>query len=115
MAAIDRFDFLLREILQTCSNIRDVLAFLGAFYAAKRTLRMAANIFDSLNVHLLSRISPNCNLAEKFGEWAGTRVWIFGMVERKSNAVILYPVEERKRETLIPLIKIMFSQTPEYV
>ena len=35
----------------------------------------------------------------------GLRVWIFGMVERQSNTVILYPVGDRTKDTLIPLIK----------
>ena len=35
---------------------------------------------------------------------AGLKIWIFGMVERESNKIILYPVSERSKEVLIPLI-----------
>ena len=35
----------------------------------------------------------------------GLRVWIFGMVERQSNTVILYRVGDHTKQTLIPLIK----------
>ena len=35
----------------------------------------------------------------------GLRIWIFGMVERQSNTVILYPVCNRTKETLLPLIQ----------
>ena len=36
---------------------------------------------------------------------SGSRVWIFGMVERQTNRMIIYPVEDRTRATLIPIIK----------
>ena len=39
------------------------------------------------------------------GAKRGTNVWIFGIVECDTNRLILYPVENRKRETLIPIIK----------
>ena len=32
-------------------------------------------------------------------------MWVFGMLERESNRIILYPVNDRKKETLIPLIR----------
>ena len=35
----------------------------------------------------------------------GLKVWVFGMVERASNRILLYPVNDRKKETLIPLIR----------
>ena len=35
----------------------------------------------------------------------GLRIWIFGLVERKSNTIILYPVGDRSKDTLIPLIQ----------
>ena len=35
----------------------------------------------------------------------GLRIWIFGMVERKYNQIILYPVSGRTKEPLIPLIQ----------
>ena len=73
MAAIDRFEFLLREILDVFSNLRDAFALLGALYAARKTFQLSATLFGSLNVHLISRLSVNCDLAEKFGKWAGNK------------------------------------------
>ncbi|XP_062594545.1 uncharacterized protein LOC134255960 [Saccostrea cucullata] len=35
----------------------------------------------------------------------GMKVWIFGMVERESNTIIIYPVADRTAGTLIPLIQ----------
>ena len=35
----------------------------------------------------------------------GMKVWIFGLVERKSNQVILYPVADRREATLVPVIQ----------
>ena len=35
----------------------------------------------------------------------GVKVWVFGMVERTSNTIILYPVNDRSEATLIPLIE----------
>jgi len=39
------------------------------------------------------------------GAQRGNQVWVFGMVERDSNRLILYPVEQRSADTLIPIIK----------
>ena len=39
------------------------------------------------------------------GQPRGCPIWIFGIVERSSNKIILYPVDNRKSETLIPLIQ----------
>lgn len=33
------------------------------------------------------------------------RVWVFGMVERSTNTIIMYPVCDRKEETLLTVIK----------
>ena len=35
----------------------------------------------------------------------GTSVWILGICETSSNRIILYPVEHRNKQTLIPLIQ----------
>lgn len=37
------------------------------------------------------------------GKPSGTRIWIFGLIERGSNQIILYPVDDRSADTLIPL------------
>ncbi|CAG2257629.1 unnamed protein product [Mytilus edulis] len=39
------------------------------------------------------------------GKDTGCKVWIFGIVERSTNRLILYPVDRRNKQTLIPLIK----------
>lgn len=39
----------------------------------------------------------------------GLRIWIFGMIERSTNTIILYPVSDRTKETLIPLIQCHVS------
>ena len=35
----------------------------------------------------------------------GMKVWIFGIISRATNSLILYPVDRRDEETLLPLIK----------
>ena len=35
----------------------------------------------------------------------GLKVWIFGLVDRHSNTVILYPVSDRTEATLLPIIQ----------
>ena len=35
----------------------------------------------------------------------GLRIWVFGLVERDSNTILLYPVSDRKETTLLPLIQ----------
>jgi len=35
----------------------------------------------------------------------GLRIWVFGLVERDSNTILLYPVTDRKETTLLPLIQ----------
>jgi transposase-like protein len=39
------------------------------------------------------------------GKAVGRRIWIFGMVERDSNRIKLFPVSQRDRDTLIPIIQ----------
>ena len=36
---------------------------------------------------------------------SGLKIWVFGMVERSSNTMIMYPVNDRSRSTLLPIIK----------
>lgn len=35
----------------------------------------------------------------------GCKIWVFGMVERDSNSVIIYPVRETSQKTLMHLIQ----------
>ena len=39
------------------------------------------------------------------GRPQGSKVWIFGIVERGYNTLVMYPVENRTKETLIPIIQ----------
>jgi len=39
------------------------------------------------------------------GNPTGLKIWVFGMVERSSNTIIMYPVNDRSRSTLLPIIK----------
>ncbi|XP_072180092.1 uncharacterized protein [Diadema setosum] len=39
------------------------------------------------------------------GDPRGQKIWILGMVERSTNRIILYPVDSRNENTLIPLIE----------
>lgn len=39
------------------------------------------------------------------GEPKGHRIWIFGIIHRESNKLIIYPVDNRDANTLIPLIQ----------
>ena len=35
----------------------------------------------------------------------GLKIWIFGMVEVPTNRLVVYPVPDRSKETLLPLIQ----------
>ncbi|CAG2225415.1 unnamed protein product [Mytilus edulis] len=39
------------------------------------------------------------------GKPTGNRIWIFGMIERSSNKIVMYPVDSRGADVLIPLIQ----------
>jgi len=39
------------------------------------------------------------------GNPTGLKIWVFGMDERASNTLIMYPVNDRSRSTLLPIIK----------
>ena len=39
------------------------------------------------------------------GKPSGQKIWIFGIVERSSNMLSLYHVDNRNAETLVPLIQ----------
>ena len=34
----------------------------------------------------------------------GMKVWVFGLIERGSNRLVVYPVQRRDKHTLIPII-----------
>lgn len=39
------------------------------------------------------------------GKPSGTRIWIFGLIERTTNKLVIYPIDNRSANTLIPLIQ----------
>ena len=41
---------------------------------------------------------------------SGIKVWIFGLISRETNTIILYPVEKRDSATLIPIIQYHVPQ-----
>ncbi|XP_062609753.1 inactive hydroxysteroid dehydrogenase-like protein 1 [Saccostrea cucullata] len=70
MAAIDSFDFLLREVSKLCSYYRDALAVLGALYASRQALKVVYCILKSGNDHVLTKLSSLVDLRRNFGKWA---------------------------------------------
>ena len=38
------------------------------------------------------------------GEKVGKDVWVMGLVERASNKILIFPVEDRSEDTLLPII-----------
>ncbi|KAK3591883.1 hypothetical protein CHS0354_005089 [Potamilus streckersoni] len=69
-AAIDSFQFLLREIIKTVSHIRDSLALIGLLYVSTKTIKNACTLLRTLNDHALSRIAQSRNSPLQFGPWA---------------------------------------------
>ncbi|XP_059168655.1 inactive hydroxysteroid dehydrogenase-like protein 1 [Physella acuta] len=69
---VDSFRFLLqqfeREITDVFSDIKEVFAVIGVFYAAKKTITVAGTILDAVRVHLLPE--KRIDWVEKFGPWA---------------------------------------------
>ena len=72
MAAVDHFDFLLRELERTCSNARDILAILGVLYGCRKSLQVIAGLCKVANDHLLTKLSFIGDFRKRFGSWAGT-------------------------------------------
>ena len=72
-AAVDSFDFLAREIIGVFTSIRDILALVGAAFAAKRTLSLSGTAWEVIRVHGLARLFPERNFAKRYGPWAGSR------------------------------------------
>ncbi|XP_078329246.1 uncharacterized protein LOC111114334 [Crassostrea virginica] len=62
-----------------------------------RTLRGVVEIDKSLFGRRVKFHRGNPNL--------GMKVWIFGMVERETNTLLIYPVSDRSEDTLLPIIQ----------
>ena len=71
MAAVDSFEFLLREINKICSCYRDALALIGALYASRQTIKIVYCLLKTGNDHVLSKLSGLVDLRKNFGKWAG--------------------------------------------
>ena len=85
MAAIDQFDFLLREIFHVFGDFRDALAVVGSLYALRKTYRVIYKVCGCFNEHLFCRLSRQCDLSQKFGTWAGG----FSKVKPKVRSYVL--------------------------
>ena len=48
------------------------------------------------------------------GRPQGSKVWIFGIEERGSNILVMYPVENRTKETLVPIIQNTLLLVPKF-
>ncbi|XP_002733500.1 inactive hydroxysteroid dehydrogenase-like protein 1 [Saccoglossus kowalevskii] len=70
MAAVDRFDFLFRELGKTLTAYNEVLALFGALYVAKKTVTTVLGIHDAIKVHLAARVRKNQHFVNCFGPWA---------------------------------------------
>ena len=77
--------------------IRDILKDYFRRYVINETLSGEVELDESLFGRKVKYHRGNPNL--------GTKIWIFGMVDRNTNSIILYPVNDRSQNTLIPLIE----------
>ena len=68
--AVDRFDYLAREIIETLTSARDVLAAIGTLYAARKSLSVLCRLFTTLKMY---GIAPSWrpDFRQRYGEWAG--------------------------------------------
>ena len=69
-AAVDSFQFLLREGIALFSRVRNTLALVGALYAARRTLAITWRMYRAFKAHGISRLTYQSHLLH-YGEWAG--------------------------------------------
>ncbi|CAN9507511.1 unnamed protein product [Ophioblennius macclurei] len=70
MAAVDSFQLLHAEICRFCSGYYEVLALLGAAYAASKAVVLLRDCWTLVRVHFLPRMVPRCELGQRFGKWA---------------------------------------------
>lgn len=71
MAAVDSFELLWREISKVFSDVRDALAFVGAYYLARRSITVAGHIANAFYVHLYSKVVDEMDFVKRYGPWAG--------------------------------------------
>ncbi|XP_053301746.1 inactive hydroxysteroid dehydrogenase-like protein 1 [Pleuronectes platessa] len=70
MAAVDSFQFLLREMSRWCRSYCDTLALVGAVYAASRAVVLLRGCCSVVRVHFLPRVLPSQKLTRRYGDWA---------------------------------------------
>ena len=74
--SIDSFKFVVDQIVDDLRGVfagtHDVLAVLGAYYAAKKVYGAVSTVADAFYVHLLGR-ATNVDWVTNYGPWAGER------------------------------------------
>ena len=78
-------------------NVREIFKDYFARHIRDEKLRGEIEIDESLFGRKVKYHRGNPNV--------GVKVWVFGLVHRDSNTIILYPVSDRKEATLIPIIQ----------
>ncbi|KAL5006989.1 hypothetical protein ScPMuIL_015795 [Solemya velum] len=70
MAAIDRFEFLFKEITTVFTSIKDTFAIVGVLYTSRKALCVTARVICTIHTHAFSKLSSGRELRKKFGPWA---------------------------------------------
>jgi len=68
--AVDRFEYLAREIIATLTSARDVLAAVGTLYAASKSVSVLSRLFSTLKTFGLAP-SWRGDYKRHYGHWAG--------------------------------------------
>ncbi|XP_064600650.1 inactive hydroxysteroid dehydrogenase-like protein 1 isoform X2 [Liolophura sinensis] len=69
-AAIDRFEFLVKEISCHLSSGRDTLAVVGALYVVKKTIDLTFYTVDFFTACIAKQLGVYRDLSRRFGPWA---------------------------------------------
>lgn len=70
-AAVDRFEFLVKEISAHLSSGRDTLAIIGALYAVKKAIDLTLYSVDFFTACIAKQLGVYRDLNRRFGPWAG--------------------------------------------
>ncbi|NWW35647.1 HSDL1 protein, partial [Panurus biarmicus] len=70
MAAVDQFSLLYQEISRSCSFYIEALAVVGAWYTVRKCVSLALGTYGALRLHVIPKLSGNCDLVKKYGKWA---------------------------------------------
>ncbi|XP_025087589.1 inactive hydroxysteroid dehydrogenase-like protein 1 [Pomacea canaliculata] len=122
MAAVDSFELLWREISKVFSDVRDALAFVGAYYLARRSITVAGHIANAFYVHLYSKVVDEMDFVKRYGPWAVITGGSDGIgkayaqeLARNGLNVLLISKEERKLMKTAKEIEETFSVKAEYI